>query len=243
MTRPARTLRRSLAALSLGLTALATPAALPPAQAQAQNSITIVREVDSDRYDPHKLHGARRLRGAVHGRRHARVARPRHGNGQARPRRELDSLARRQDVHLQAARRRLLLRREEADRAKTWSTRLKRWIDPATKSPVRWRAGKVDDIVATDDRHRRVPLDGAVLRAPLPAHPELRRDHRQGQRRGARRRLRRQGLQRHRPLLLGRVEAAQRAPHQEAPGLPLGPADLRQPRPGPDRRGRLEDRA
>ena len=54
MTRPARTLRRSLAALSLGLMALATLAALLPAQAQAQNSITIVREVDSNNYDPHK---------------------------------------------------------------------------------------------------------------------------------------------------------------------------------------------
>src|SRR5258708_17145818 len=28
---------------------------------------------------------------------------------------------------------------------------LKRWIDPETKSPVRWRAGKVADITATDD--------------------------------------------------------------------------------------------
>ena len=28
---------------------------------------------------------------------------------------------------------------------------LKRWIDPETKSPVRWRAGKVADIVAKDD--------------------------------------------------------------------------------------------
>ncbi|HEY8611729.1 MAG TPA: ABC transporter substrate-binding protein [Roseomonas sp.] len=28
---------------------------------------------------------------------------------------------------------------------------IKRWIDPATRSPVRWRAGPVDDIVATDD--------------------------------------------------------------------------------------------
>ena len=28
---------------------------------------------------------------------------------------------------------------------------LKRWINPETKSPVRWRAGKVADIVAKDD--------------------------------------------------------------------------------------------
>src|SRR5213076_1507162 len=28
---------------------------------------------------------------------------------------------------------------------------VKRWIDPETKSPVRWRAGKVADITATDD--------------------------------------------------------------------------------------------
>ena len=27
---------------------------------------------------------------------------------------------------------------------------LKRWINPATKSPVKWRAGPVEDIVATD---------------------------------------------------------------------------------------------
>ena len=28
---------------------------------------------------------------------------------------------------------------------------IKRWIDPETKSPVRWRAGKVADVVAKDD--------------------------------------------------------------------------------------------
>ena len=58
--------------------------------------------------------------------------------------------------------------------------------------------------------HGRIQADRAVLRAALPADAELRGGHRQGGRRQARRRFRREGLQRHRPVLLGRLEAARR---------------------------------
>ena len=120
---------------------------------------------------------------------------------------------------------------------------LKRWIDPETKSPVRWRAGKVADIAATDDYTVEYKLKRALLGAAVSADPELRRHHRQGHCGQARRRLRRQGLQRHRPVLLGRMAAAQRDEAQAQRGLQMGAADLREPRARARPGGDLEDRA
>jgi len=149
MTRPARTLRRSLAALSLGLTALATPAALPPAQAQAQNSITIVREVDSNNYDPHK--STARAASEVLFMVADTLVSLDHDMATVKP-----GLAESWTVSPDGKTYTFKLRGDVSfcDGKKLTAEdvvySLKRWIDPATKSPVKWRAGPVEDIVATD---------------------------------------------------------------------------------------------
>ncbi|MDX6748379.1 ABC transporter substrate-binding protein [Geminicoccaceae bacterium 1502E] len=124
-------------------------AGLVAAPALAQ-SITVVREVDSDRYDPHR--------------------------STARAASEVlfmvaDTLVS-LDYDMQTVKPGLAERWEVSDDGKTYTFHLKdgvkfcdgkkmtaadvvyslkRWIDPATKSPVAWRAGEVEDIVALDD--------------------------------------------------------------------------------------------
>jgi peptide/nickel transport system substrate-binding protein len=142
-----RTNRRlTLAALALG-TALAPALASSSALAQ---SITIVREIDSDRYDPHRstARGASEVLFML-----------------------ADTLVG-LDYDMKTITPGLADSWSVSEDGKTYTFKLrqdvkfcdgkpmkaedvvysvKRWIDPETKSPVRWRAGKVADITATDD--------------------------------------------------------------------------------------------
>ena len=65
---------------------------------------------------PAQVDGALGRRGHVHDRRHAGEPRLRHEDAEAGPGHELDGVARRPHLHLQAARRRHLLQRQEDDR-------------------------------------------------------------------------------------------------------------------------------
>jgi peptide/nickel transport system substrate-binding protein len=129
--------------------ALAAFAALP-AQAQVPTSLTIVREVDSDRYDP-----------------------PR---STARAGSEVlfmlgDTLVS-LDFDMKTVKPGLAESWTVSPDGKTYTFKLrndvsfcdgkkmtaadvvysiKRWADPATRSPVAWRAGPIDDVVAKDD--------------------------------------------------------------------------------------------
>jgi peptide/nickel transport system substrate-binding protein len=135
---------------TLGTLAGAATAAAGPAAAQTPNSITIVREVDSDRYDP-----------------------PR---STARAGSEVlfmlgDTLVT-LDFDMKTVKPGLATTWTVSPDGKTYTFKLrddvtfcdgkkmtaadvvysiKRWADPATRSPVAWRAGPIDDIVATDD--------------------------------------------------------------------------------------------
>ncbi|MGL4239628.1 MAG: ABC transporter substrate-binding protein, partial [Beijerinckiaceae bacterium] len=129
--------------------ALGATSALTPAKAQAPNAVTVVREVDSDRYDPHR--------------------------STARAASELlfmlgDTLVT-LDFDMQTVRPGLATSWTVSPDGKTYTFKLrddvtfcdgtkmtaedvaysiKRWVDPATRSPVVWRAGMVDDVVAID---------------------------------------------------------------------------------------------
>ena len=130
----------------LGLAALAGPAA-----AQGSNaSLTIVREVDSDRYDPHRS-TARAASEVIFMMADTLVSLD-HDMSTIKP-----GLATSWTVSPDGKTYTFKLRNDVSfcDGKKMTAQdvvySMKRWIDPATRSPVRWRAGKVDDIVAVDD--------------------------------------------------------------------------------------------
>ena len=138
--------------LALVATALAGGGlfALPQAaKAQAQNTLTIVREVDSDRYDPHRS-TARSASEVLFMIADTLVALD-HDMISVKP-----GIAESWTVSADGKVYTFKLRQDvqfcdgKKMTAEDVVYSLKRWIDPATRSPVRWRAGPVEDIVAKD---------------------------------------------------------------------------------------------
>jgi len=133
-----------LASAIAGGLALATPAL-----AQAQNTLTIVREVDSDRYDPHR--STARAASEVLFMLADTLVSLDHDMTSIKP-----GLAESWSVSPDGKVYTFKLRADvkfcdgKAMTADDVVYSLKRWIDPATRSPVRWRAGPVEDIVAKD---------------------------------------------------------------------------------------------
>ena len=121
---------------------------------------------------------------------------------------------------------------------------VKRWIDPETKSPVSWRAGKVDDITATDDYTVEYKLNApySELLYQLTQSFAVIIDKDTVAKRSA-------------PTSASRASTAPARsagwsglPRNEMKlkqqrGLQMGPAALREPRARPCPRGDLEDRA
>ncbi len=139
-------LRSIAAGALLGLATLAGPAL---AQG-SNNSLTIVREVDSDRYDPHRS-TARAASEVIFMMADTLVSLD-HDMSTIKP-----GLATSWTMSPDGKTYTFKLRNDVSfcDGKKMTAQdvvySMKRWIDPATRSPVRWRAGKVDDIVAVDD--------------------------------------------------------------------------------------------
>ncbi len=120
-----------------------------PAMAQAQNSLTIVREVDSDRYDPHR--STARAASEVLFMLADTLVSLDHDMTSIKP-----GLAESWTVSPDGKVYTFKLRQDvkfcdgKAMTAEDVVYSIKRWIDPATRSPVSWRAGPVEDIVAKD---------------------------------------------------------------------------------------------
>jgi peptide/nickel transport system substrate-binding protein len=140
---------RKLALVATALAGGGIWAAPQPVQAQAQSSITIVREVDSDRYDPHRstARGASEvlfmLADTLVSLDHDMTSiKP--GIAESwtvSPDGKVYTFKLRQDVQFCDGKKMT---------AEDVVYSLKRWINPETRSPVRWRAGPVEDIVAKD---------------------------------------------------------------------------------------------
>jgi peptide/nickel transport system substrate-binding protein len=119
------------------------------APALAQNSITIVREVDSDRYDPHR--STARAASEVLFMLGDTLVSLDYDMSSIKP-----GLAESWTVSPDGKTYTFKIRSDVqyCDGRKMTAEdvvySLKRWIDPATRSPVRWRAGDVEDIVAKD---------------------------------------------------------------------------------------------
>jgi peptide/nickel transport system substrate-binding protein len=141
-------MRRTLQRLTLA--ALAGAGVLGTAPAAWSQSVTVVREVDSDRYDPHR--STARAASEVLFMLADTLVSLDYDMKTIKPgladtwSMSPDGLAYtfnlRKDVKFCDGR---------PMKAEDVVFSLKRWIDPETKSPVRWRAGKVDDIIAKDD--------------------------------------------------------------------------------------------
>jgi peptide/nickel transport system substrate-binding protein len=140
--------RRRVALVMLAVTA-ALAAGAVQSQSMAQ-SITVVREVDSDRYDPHRS-TARAASEVLFMLGDTLVSldydmktiKPGLAESwSASPDGLTYVFNLRKDVQFCDGR---------PMRAEDVVYSLKRWINPETKSPVRWRAGKVADITARDD--------------------------------------------------------------------------------------------
>jgi len=120
-----------------------------PAMAQAQNSLTIVREVDSDRYDPHR--STARAASEVLFMLADTLVSLDHDMTSIKP-----GLAESWTVSPDGKVYTFKLRQDvkfcdgKAMTAEDVVYSIKRWINPETRSPVRWRAGPVEDIVAKD---------------------------------------------------------------------------------------------
>ncbi|QCK86189.1 ABC transporter substrate-binding protein [Phreatobacter aquaticus] len=133
-----------LAAALVGAVACAAPAL-----AQQQTSITVVREVDSDRYDPHR--STARAASEVLFMLADTLVSLDHDMTSIKP-----GLAESWTVSPDGKTYTFKLRQDVqfCDGKKMTADdvvySIKRWIDPATRSPVSWRAGPVEDIVAKD---------------------------------------------------------------------------------------------
>lgn len=129
--------------------ALAAPALLPLAGPAAASSITIVREVDSNNYDPHKS-TARGASEVLFMMADTLVSLD-YDMASIKP-----GLAESWTVSPDARTYTFKLRSDVSfcDGKKMTADDVvysfKRWLDPATRSPVKWRAGPVEDIVAKD---------------------------------------------------------------------------------------------
>lgn len=133
----------------LMLAAAAISASLATAPAIAQ-SITVVREVDSDRYDPHR--STARAASEVLFMLGDTLVSLDYDMKTIKP-----SLAESWTVSPDGLTYTFNLRKDvkfcdgKPMKAEDVVYSLKRWINPETKSPVRWRAGKVEDVIAKDD--------------------------------------------------------------------------------------------
>jgi ABC-type transport system substrate-binding protein len=132
------------------LTACALAAIALPALAQApRNQVTILREIDADRYDPHRS-TARATGEVIHMMSDTLVTMD-FDMRTIRP-----GLAERWEVSPDGRTYTFHLRRDvtfcdgRAFTAEDMAWSLNRWIAPATRSPVAWRAGNVREIRAAD---------------------------------------------------------------------------------------------
>jgi peptide/nickel transport system substrate-binding protein len=138
--------------LYAGLLALgaAAPTADALAQAAPRNTLVVLREIDADRYDPARstARGAGEL---VYMMSDTLVSLD-WDQRTIRP-----GLAESWTVSEDGKTYTFKLRRDvtfcdgKPFTARDVAYTIKRWVDPATRSPVRWRAGPVDDVVAIDD--------------------------------------------------------------------------------------------
>lgn len=137
--------------LTLWATAMAGALTIAaPAVAQQNNTLTIVREVDSDRYDPHRS-TARSASEVLFMLADTLVSLD-HDMVSIKP-----GLAESWSVSADGKVYTFKLRSDVqfCDGKKMTAAdvvySIKRWIDPATRSPVSWRAGPVEDVVAIND--------------------------------------------------------------------------------------------
>ena len=175
---------------------------------------------------------------------------PGHAGGDGLGRQDADPLSRqvvdgqpgRQALHLQAARRRAVLQRQEVHRRRR-RLLLQAADQPRAQGAARLARRQPQGHPRDRPLHRRVRAGRAVLRPAAQPHHVHHGDPQQGERRGAGQGLRHQGGRRHRAVVLRIVAAAHRDRAQAPRRLQVGPLDVPEQGPGEVREALDQDRA
>ena len=175
---------------------------------------------------------------------------PGHAGGDGLGRQDRDPVSRqvvdrqpgRQALHLQAARRRAVLQRQEVHRRRRGLQ-----LQAAAQSRAQGAARLARRQPQGHPRHRslhgRVRAERAVRRPAAQPHHVHHGDPQQGERRDAGQGLRRQGDRRHRPVVLRIVAAAHRDRAEAPRRLQVGPVDVPEQGAGEVREAVDQDRA
>lgn len=143
-------MKRLLGATAMLALAAAVPAADALAQAAPRNTLVVMREIDADNYDPHR--STARGAGEVIYMLSDTLVSLDWDMRTVRP-----GLAERWEVSEDGKLYTFHLRRDvtfcdgKPMTAHDVAYSIMRWVDPATRSPVRWRAGPVKEVRAKDD--------------------------------------------------------------------------------------------
>ena len=154
----------------------------------------------------------------------------------------MDDQRGRQDLYVQAARRRVVLQRQEIHR-RGRDLQLQAAEGSRDQGAVCLARRQHQGIARARSLHRRIRTRRAVLRAAAAAHHVHQRDPQQGQRRGARQGLRHQGRRRHRAVVFRSLAAAHRDRAEAPRRLQMGPVDVQEQGPGEIREAGHQDRA
>ncbi len=152
----------------------------------------------------------------------------------------MDDQRGRQDLHLQTARRRVVLQRQEIHR-RGRGLQLQAAQGPRDQGTVCLARRQHQGIARDRSLYCRVRTRGAVLRAAAAAHHVHQRDSQQGKRGGAGQGLRHQGRRRHRTVVFRELAAAHRDRAEAARRLQMGPVDVQEQGPGEVREAGHQD--
>ena len=170
---------------------------------------------------------------------------PGYAGGDGLGRQDADPLSRqvvddqrgRQDLYLQAARRRAVLQRQEVHRRRR-DLFLQAADQPGTQGAAGLARRQHQGTARARSLHRRIRTERAVRRPAAPAHHVHHRDPQPGKRGGARQGLWHQGDRRHRAMVLRELAAAHRNRAEAPRRLQMGPVDVPEQGPGEIREAR-----
>ncbi len=201
------------------------------ASAAHSQTLKMMKSLDAPHFDapPHHLGADRR--------RHQHDPGHAGGAGLGRPDRHplprdiLDHQRRRQDLYLQAARRRAVLQRQEVHLRRR-GLQLQAVARPGNQGAAEVARRQRQGPARARSLHGRIRAERALLRPDAELRELQHGDPQQGQHREARQGLRHTGDRRHRPLVLRVLEAAHRDGAEAARRLQVGPVDVQEQGPG-----------
>ena len=163
-------------------------------------------------------------------------------DGNPLSRQVVDDQRGRQNLYLQAARRRDVLQRQEVHRRRR-HLQLQAAEGSRHQGALRLARRRNQGTARARSLYRRVRAQRTLLRTAAAAHHVHQRDPQSGERGDARQGLRHQGNRRHRAVVLRELAAAHRNRAEAPRRLQMGPVDVQEQGPGEIREAQHQDRA